>query len=206
MDTIINKNIWLKSILDNITDITLHNLYEFYLTNNNINIILPIITSNSNISIRIIDWFVTNYAKKNNIIYELENNIDNTKIFNVYLQYKCQLKSYKKKLFDPFCRKNKIPFYYNESKCIITTIGQLNFFKWAIKYKILTYINNNLKKITTDMINVNKYYINKYNKSSENSTDNHITDSDKRKKRHELSISANKSVNIQNYSVILSFE
>ena len=137
MELIISKYPWFKAILQDIQDITLKNLYEFYLTNDNIHIILPIITSNSNISIRVIDWFVTNYAKKNNIIYELEDNNENGILFNVYLQYKCQLKSYKKKIFDPFCRKEKIGFYYDEFKCVITTIGQLNFFKWTIKYDVL---------------------------------------------------------------------
>jgi hypothetical protein len=209
MELIISKYPWFKAILQDIQDITLKNLYEFYLTNDNIHIILPIITSNSNISIRVIDWFVTNYAKKNNIIYELEDNNENGILFNVYLQYKCQLKSYKKKIFDPFCRKEKIGFYYDEFKCVITTIGQLNFFKWTIKYDVLKYIKNNLKDITDDMIATNKYFINKYNLNSSNSTDKQliISDSDKiRKKRHELSLSANKCVNIHNYDIVLSFE
>ena len=209
MESIISKYPWFKQILQDIQDITLKNLYEFYLTNDNIHIILPIITSNSNISIRVIDWFVTNYAKKNNIIYELDDNYENGKLFNVYLQYKCQLKSYKKKIFDPFCRKEKIGFYYDEYKCVITTIGQLNFFKWTIKYDVLKYIKNNLKDITDDMIATNKYFINKYNINSSNSTDKQLilSDSDKiRKKRHELSTSANKSVNIHNYNIVLSFE
>ena len=152
MEAIILKYPWFKVILDDIQDITLKNLYEFYLTDDNINIILPIITSNSNISIRVIDWFVTNYAKKNNIIYEINDNNDNRRLFNVYLQYKCQLKSYEKKIFDPFCRKEKIGFYYDEYNCVITTIGQLNFFKWTIEYEVLKYIKNNLKDITEDMI------------------------------------------------------
>ena len=209
MEAIILKYPWFKVILDDIQDITLKNLYEFYLTDDNINIILPIITSNSNISIRVIDWFVTNYAKKNNIIYEIKDNNDNRRLFNVYLQYKCQLKSYKKKIFDPFCRKEKIGFYYDEYNCVITTIGQLNFFKWTIEYEVLKYIKNNLKDITEDMIATNKYYINKYNLNNSNSTDKQliVTDSDKiRKRRHELSLSANKCVNIHNYNIVLSFE
>ena len=149
---------WFSKILERseLQDILLRNLYCYYLTNNNIHIILPIISSNSDISIRVIDWFVTNYSKKNNIIYKLYDYSDNNRFFNIYLQYKCQLKSYKKKLFDPFCRKNKIPFYYDENKCVITTVGQLNFFKWAIDNFILDYIKNNLSNITEDMINTNK--------------------------------------------------
>ncbi|MFM7979984.1 MAG: hypothetical protein ACKPKO_11780, partial [Candidatus Fonsibacter sp.] len=56
---------------------------------------------------RVLDWFVTNYSKKNNIIYELSEDSSSERYFNVFLQYKCQLKAYKKKMFDPFCRKTR---------------------------------------------------------------------------------------------------
>ena len=256
MNNIIKEKPWFKEILKKpeLQDITLRNLYEFYLSNSNIYTILPILTSESNISIRVLDWFVTNYSKKNNIIYELKNQNNNgDKYFNVYLQYKCQLKAYKKKLFDPFCRKQRIAFHYEETKCVVTTIGQLNFFKWAIMYNVLNYVENNLSSITDDMITSNKNIIKKYNSdtesdskskhkaktdistyetnksntynpSTESTSDTHnltsvakskntksnnsdTTDSEKiRRKRHELSHSANKTINIHNYSIVLTFD
>jgi len=147
------------------------------------------------------------------------------KYFNVYLQYKCQLKSHKKKLFDPFCRKQRIAFHYENNKCVVTTIGQLNFFKWAIEYDILSYVENNIKEITNDMIKSNKQIVKKYN-TNNTSSESNLTDSSsnkseirtddsestntdsekKRKKRHELSIGANKTMNIHNYSIVLSFD
>jgi hypothetical protein len=217
MDRILIDKPWFKELLKKpeFQDITLMGLYEFYLTDNNIHKVLPIITSNSNISIRVLDWFVTNYSKKFNIIYKSENNDTNSeKYFNVYLQYKCQLKSYKKKFFDPFCRKQRIAFYYDINKCAVTTIGQLNFFRWAISSGILKYVKKNLQLITKDMIISNKIMIKKYNSDLDNvSTDTTIStytnssDSEKiRKKRHELSISANKTIKIHNYNIILSFD
>ena len=253
MDDILRDKPWFKELLKKpeFQDITLIDLYKFYLTNNNIYKVLPIITSNSHISIRVLDWFVTNYSKKFNLIYQLDNkNTNGEKYFNVFLQYKCQLKSYKKKFFDPFCRKQRIYFHYDLNKCVITTIGQLNFFKWAISFGILSYVEKNLQSITNDMIISNKIMISKYNNNQINdpisssttsstinitndhifiddiiispiktisselltSSDtqlgvNNITDSEKiRKKRHELSISAIKTVNLHNYSVILSFD
>jgi hypothetical protein len=249
MENIINEKPWFKEILKKpeLQNITLRNLYEFYLSNDNINKILPIITSNSNISIRVLDWFVTNYAKKFNIIYELKDiDIGGDRYFNVFLQYKCQLKGYKKKLFDPFCRKQRTVFYYDDNKCVVTTLAQLNFFKWAITYGILDYVETNLQIITDDMINSNKLMLKKYKSSQENQSNNTITDnniydeivpsnisnivskkkiinkkqnsssidnltissdSDKiRKKRHELSVSANKTINIHNYSIVLTFD
>lgn len=138
-------------------EIILPTLYNFYKENNNIYIILPIISGCSNLSIRVLDWFVTNYAKKYNVVFQLKNGV----YFNVYLDYKSQLKGYKKKMFDPFCRKRRIPFYYEENKCVITTIGQLNFFKWSIKNEIINYVINNFKKINEDMILSNKKNANK---------------------------------------------
>jgi hypothetical protein len=237
MDIIIGLKPWFVEVLkkQELQDITLRNLYQFYLCNDNIFKILPILTSNSNISIRVLDWFVTNYSKKYNIIYKLnKQDINGDKFFNVFLQYKCQLKSYKKKLFDPFCRKQRIVFHYDESKCVITTIGQLNFFRWAIKYGVLKYVEDHLNEITTDMITSNKVTIKQYKKqnnlelttssSSDNinindtkvnvdltgkkNTDKTISsDSEKiRKKRQELSISANKTINIHKFGIVLTFD
>jgi len=75
MDIIIRSKPWFAEVLkkQELQDITLRNLYQFYLCNDNILKILPIITSNSNISIRVLDWFVTNYSKKYNIIYNLKD-------------------------------------------------------------------------------------------------------------------------------------
>lgn len=216
MDIILQENPWFNTILESpeLQDITLRNLYEFYLQNRNIYRVIPIITSNSKISIRVIDWFVTNYSKKYNTTYKLDDANPNDRYFNVYIQYKCQLKAYKKKLFDPFCRKQRIAFYYDEKKCIITTLGQLNFFKWAVKYHVLDYVEQNIKKITSDMINSNKSDKSEKSESSLSVSDTQISinnlsssDSDKsKKKRQELSISANKSINIQNYNIVLTFD
>ncbi len=114
---------------------------------------LPIIDGNSGISLRVLDWFITNYSKTNHVQYKLDNIND----FRVHKDYKSQLKAYSKKQFDPFCRRERILFYYksslnNETKYIITTVGQLNFFRWAIVNKIIHYINDNLQAIETDML------------------------------------------------------
>lgn len=128
-------------------DIILPSLYQFYGKHENINTLIPIISGYSQLSIRVLDWFVTNYAKKYNVLYMLPNGSH----FNVHLSYKSQLKGYKKKMFDPFCRKKRIPFYYGDNKCIITTIGQLNFFRWAIENNILNYVTENIEIISGDM-------------------------------------------------------
>src|SRR5437660_214206 len=63
---------------------------------------------------------------------------------------------YKKRLFDPFCRHSRIQFRYSENNVVITTIGQLNFFKWALKNGVIKYVGENLDKIKNDMLKNNK--------------------------------------------------
>lgn len=121
----------------------------FYNNENNMNLFCHIINSESNISIRLIDYFVTKYAKYNKIYYNIiENNIEQT--INIYTSYKQQLKIYQKKYFDPFSRGIRIP-YFIKNNCIITTIGQLNFFKWFFSKNIFNYIKLNKDIIENDM-------------------------------------------------------
>jgi hypothetical protein len=116
---------------------------------------LSIIKSKSKISIRLIDHFVTKYSKKNKILYKLNDD----SMFNVFQSYKQQLKIYQKKNFDPFARGIRIPYFIGD-RWIITTIGQLNFFKWFISKKVLDYVNKNILNIELDM-NFNKKNKNK---------------------------------------------
>lgn len=100
--------------------------------------ILPIIYKSSHISLRLIDWFVTNYSKRYNVVLSKQNDIhNNSEYFNVYSSYRSQLKAFKKIQFDPFRRRERIDFYYKEGEFIETTIGQLNFFRWFVENKLL---------------------------------------------------------------------
>jgi len=188
----------------------LKNLMEFYNINNNLDKILPIINGESTISLRLIDWFVTNYAKKDYTIYDLPI-IRNSKTvqtrFKVYNDYKLKLKAYSKKRFDPFCRWERITIPYNENNCMETTIGQLNFFKWAIENKIIDYIKEHYDAIEKDMNDRNSISKKKKDDNLEtasitlNSGDNSKT----RKKREELSVSACKCIKKENVKIIVSF-
>lgn len=137
--------------LETKNDILLKKLTDFFWNNKKIHTMISIINGNSNISLRILDWFVTNYSKNNNVIYNIVNKNNEIELFKVYLQYKLQLKSFNKKLFDPFCRRSRIKFRYNNDSILITTLGQLNFFKWSIENNVIDYVKNNLEKIENDM-------------------------------------------------------
>ena len=132
-------------------DLLLNNLMKFYKEDNQLSRMLKIITGESKISLRIVDWFATNYAKKNYTLYPIEDTAGNIIRFKVYFDYKLKLKAYSKKRFDPFCRWDRISIPYKNNTSIETTIGQLNFFKWAIENKVIEYIEdenpNNLPPI-----------------------------------------------------------
>tara|TARA_B100001057_G_scaffold23353_2_gene21605 strand:+ start:291 stop:884 length:594 start_codon:yes stop_codon:yes gene_type:complete len=172
-------------------DLLLKKLMYYYDKDDSLNKMLSIINGTSRISLRIVDWFATNYAKKNYTIY----NIDDNKRFKVYVDYKLNLKAYSKKRFDPFCRWERITIPYEDDKFIQTTIGQLNFFKWALENKVIEYIENNYSEIENDMNSRNSG-------SKKNSSQQQKT----RKKREELSISATKSIKRENIEIIVEFK
>jgi hypothetical protein len=179
-------------------DILLNMLTQFYKNDYYMNTMLEIITGKSNISLRIIDWFVTNYAKKNDTYYELKNGIR----FRVYHSYKSQLKSYGKTSFDPFCRSMRICLPYKDDKGIETTIGQLNFFKWILENEMLEYIITHHDIIEDDM--KNRGSMSKRKDIGDVGCDN-STSTKTRKKRRELSVSAIKSIKREDVEITLKF-
>ena len=168
---------------------------DFYNKDNNIERILPIINGESEISLRLIDWFVTNYSKKHYTILAFKDVNGREKRFKVYQDYKLRLKAYSKKRFDPFCRWDRINLPYKNDTFIQTTLGQLNFFRWALENKIIDYIEKNSKKINEDMNKRNSTAKNR-DKSSGKQT---------RKKREELSISAAKTIKRENVEIVVKF-
>ena len=81
---------------------------------------------------------------------------------------------------------------------LITTVGQLNFFRWAIDNDVLKFIQENLTDIEEDMnISIRPIYNNRNRKKSLGET--------KRRKRHELSVSATKSISKHDVQVVIDF-
>ena len=207
----------------------LKTLFFFYKAGENLNKLLGIVNGDSRISLRIVDWFVTNYAKKNYIVYDDR--------FKVYNDYKLKLKAYSKKRFDPFCRWDRIYIPYCDEEVVVadrreqneftmkmeTTIGQLNFFKWAIENKILDYIESNYSAIEEDMNLRNSSSkrrpppksASRDNSNNGSSIDTAMvtcasaTDSPymkkTRKKREELSVSACKCIRKEAVKIVVKF-
>lgn len=176
-------------------------LLSFYDKDKHLDMMLKIINGESHISLRIVDWFATNYAKKYWTTYPIETH-DGPRIFKVYMDYKLKLKAYSKRRFDPFCRWDRTHIPYGEGKSIQTTIGQLNFFKWALENDVITYIENNYQAIERDM---NARNSTAKRKNEENTTANTNTNKT-RKKREELSICASKSIKKEDVQIIVKFD
>ena len=127
-----------------------NSLINFY-SYENVMQILYIIQGKSKISLRILDWFVTNYSKKNNVSLLIKDKDDHFDYFDVHVNYRSQLKAYSKLYFDPFKRRQRIVFNSIKELEFETTIAQLNFFKWIIQNNILEYIEKNFEAIQLDM-------------------------------------------------------
>jgi len=125
-------------------ELVISSLQRFYLSHPEINKVLTYLNGEAPLSLRIIDWFVTKYSRKNFVRYQL-----NGQDFLVYLSYKGQLKAYSKQYFDPNCRRERIMFKIPGHEQFMTTIGKLNFFRWALETNILDYIEAHEEEIRT---------------------------------------------------------
>lgn len=122
------------------------------------------------ISMRLIEWFVSLYCLNHTVDWFL-----GADFFNVYLDYQSMMEEHGKQLFDPFGRKwrkekrksdggddyvvqvyHGIRFYYTDADYVITTVAQLNFFRWFIEKKILEYMIDHRKDLTDEMNKHNK--------------------------------------------------
>lgn len=123
----------------NKSDILLNSIDMFYEIPKNREILENILNKTGGISLRNLEWFITNYSKRTNLSYKTGDG----KIFSVHCAYKSSLDGYSKKLFDPFCRADKITYTIpGTTNEIHTTVAQLNFIRWCIKNNIIDYIKD----------------------------------------------------------------
>ena len=226
------------SIYNTQNDLLLHKVLRFYNENNSENMdrMLSVINGTTNISLRIMDWFVTNYSKKHYTVYDLIGATGTgtggggtsipAKRFKVYVDYKLKLRAYSKKRFDPFCRWDRINVPYKIGTYIQTTLGQLNFFKWAIENEVIRYIQDNYSAIEADM-NIRNNTSRKIAKSHQTSSatidgcelkfpdaqddsspvaPEAAVTAKQRKKREELSDSATRSIKKEFVNIVLTFD
>lgn len=123
--------------------ILLNSLNRFFSVPRNSDKAMTILGPDSNISHRCIDWFVTTYSKSNRVVFSTTDG----KIVDVHSSFKNQLKGFKKRNFDIFRRGNKKFAFHLNNVMIETTISQLNFVRWLIKYQVIDHYLKNQQEI-----------------------------------------------------------
>lgn len=184
-------------------DVLLKSLEKYYDNPAAFETFRQVVTGKTHMSLRVLDWLVTNYAKKNNIVYMTRVG-DREVAFNLFLEYKSCLKAYSKRLLDPFCRRGRVLF-----KGVETTCGQLNFFRWAITYGVLDYATKHHDTIEGDMLASIQH---RYGSSGSNgstgstlTTNSTTNNTGNTAKRKELSKAAIKSVTATTVKVVVKF-
>ena len=126
------------------TDVLKASVETFYTDPKNSDVLCDILEKKSGISLRNLEWFITNYSKQRNLSFVTPEG----RKFTVHCSYKSTLDGYSKKLFDPFCRAEKINFKIpNTEKNIKTTVAQLNFIRWCIKNSIIDYLREHKEEL-----------------------------------------------------------
>uniref|UniRef100_A0A6C0BKV2 Uncharacterized protein n=1 Tax=viral metagenome TaxID=1070528 RepID=A0A6C0BKV2_9ZZZZ len=183
-------------------------LLEFFSNDINFKIFSEVVVLKTrNLPLSVVDWFVTNYAKKNDVSYSIKRPNNVMEDFSVYRSYRAQLKGYKKKEFDPFCRGDTIMLEYqspidNSTMVIETAICQLKFFRWAIENLLLNYIELHYDEIYNDM-KTNSRKPQRADGGDGNGTENLTT---LRRKKNELSKSAFQQIHVSNTTRQLYFK
>lgn len=165
----------------------LDSLKRFYDTGDHLQQLTEVLGKNPPVSLRTIDWLVTNYSKADNRYVE-----GCVTPVNIYIAYKAAQGSVKKKLMDPFCRRERIVFKNSEGRDFVTTLGQLNFFRWAIRNGVLKYAIDNAKDIERHMLEAT-------------AKPPQAEGAKRRTKRKELSRAANKSCTRTQIKTVIKF-
>lgn len=109
--------------------------------------LIPLVSQQSGISLRALDWLVTNYAKKHNIVCTTRDG----QLFNIYHGYKVALSHFRRRNFDPFRRRVRMPVCVDGTVVCESTVGQCNFLYWADANGVLDYAIEHAKSIEGDM-------------------------------------------------------
>lgn len=128
----------------------LRQIHAFYTDDLVRKVLIPICNQAFIVSLRAIDWLVTNYAKRYRVVIKIPGSLP----ISIYSSYRDTLKFFKRKCFDTFRRRERIYFRDLDDSAVIhtTTVSQLNFFRWAILNGILDYAVNNAEEIEKDML------------------------------------------------------
>ena len=152
--TIRNTSVNADSSIENKQKLLMNRLDEFFNEREHFEQLVSLLEQTTPISLRLLDWVVTNYSKKNCVYLKVERN-GVVETVNLFLDYKAHLKSFSKRSFDPFCRRERIIVTFDvdeQKRRFLTTPAQLNFYKWCIQTGVTQYCSDNLEVLEADMI------------------------------------------------------
>lgn len=174
-------------------DVLLLSLQRYFSNPEKHSIFSNMVSGKGPVSLRLMEWFVTNYSKKNNIVYHTRDK----QLFNVYLSYKQQLKAYNKKYFDPFCRHERSIISDSQGNELETTVGQANFFRWVLENNVMDYAVEHSVEIESDMTSAAR---------DRDDLPNEVSRTGRRKRRGEINKSATRKLNRTEGEFLISFQ
>ena len=114
-------------------------------------VLKPLITQECAVSLRALDWTVTNWSKANSVVCSAQNG----QMVNVYHEYCATIGFWKRALFDPFKRRARIQVCIS-GQVYDTTLGQANFALWAYRIGLFSYVLGHLDIIESSMNKVSQ--------------------------------------------------
>ena len=112
----------------------------------NVTKFLEVVKRKNGMSLRVIDWLVTNFSKTHSVAINSEGVPR-----DLNRDYQKNLSAYNKKNMDPFARRNKIKIVVFGKEERSSTVGQLNFFRWYYKNRINVYLNEHREVVESHM-------------------------------------------------------
>lgn len=107
---------------------------------------IDIVKHKNGLSLRIIDWLITNFSKKVSVSIETRGLPG-----DLYRDYHKNLSAHNKKNFDPFARRQRICILLFGKERRFSTIGQLNFFRWFLQKNLCDFLLENKSVIEKNM-------------------------------------------------------
>lgn len=122
----------------------------------------------ADVSLRLLDWFLTHYVHARNVLYWIDDHAgtvqddypaaarDPARVRKCALSqcYRAQLRAFTKAAFDPFRRHGRVTFVVSDGpkpSTVETTVGQLNFFRWAFQNRVIDYVRLHLADLELAM-------------------------------------------------------
>lgn len=114
------------------------------------NTLAPLVDQSDRLSLRALDWLVINYSKTHAIVIA---DPESGSPIHIHGEYQTMLNAWKKCAFDSFRRRANLwrLFFDFEGKIHVTTLGQLNFLRWASSRGIIDYARTHIESIEKDM-------------------------------------------------------